>query len=49
MTEKIDLTDELLDENGTPLEMCGNDDCEHNYDGFCCKEKWDECPEEEGE
>jgi len=38
--------DEVLDENGKPLEMCGTDDCEFNCCGYCCKEnqKWDECP-----
>jgi len=39
-----EFEDEILDENGTPLKMCGSDDCEYNSDGFCCKEKWDECP-----
>lgn len=41
-----ETTDALLDENGTPLEMCGTVDCEHNCEGFCCKQKWDDCPNE---
>lgn len=42
------MEEDLLDENGNPFQMCGNDECEYAEDGFYMKDLYyAACPMEQ--